>query len=59
MAATARAEQPPKAPPKLVDVRCKGCHRLLLRAEQTGGRLEVVCPDNRCKRYQQHRLNSP
>lgn len=44
------------APPPLVDVRCRWCGRLLLRIAAEQARVEVVCPDNRCKRYQQHRL---
>jgi phage FluMu protein Com len=44
---------------KMVEVRCKNCRRLLLRAEPKNGRIEIVCPDNRCKRYQQHRLHDP
>ncbi len=47
----------PRPAPALVDVRCKRCRRLLLRAEPNSGRIEVVCPDNRCKRYQQHYLH--
>jgi phage FluMu protein Com len=42
--------------PRMIEVRCKNCRRLLFRAEEKGGRIEIVCPDNRCKRYQQHRL---
>lgn len=43
-------------PAALVDVRCRNCGRLLLRIATEQARVEVVCPDNRCKRYQQHRI---
>jgi phage FluMu protein Com len=48
----------PEAPKQMIDIRCKSCRRLLMRVEPKCGRIEVVCPDNRCKRYQQHLLKS-
>lgn len=54
MSVTARAEPQPK----MVEVRCKDCGRLLFKADPAGGRVEIVCPDRRCKRYQTHELPS-
>lgn len=52
MTAPARSEQQPK----MVEVRCKDCGRLLFKANASSGRIEIVCPDRRCKRYQTHDL---
>jgi len=41
---------------RLVEVRCRHCGRLLFRAEEKGGRVEIVCPDRRCRRMQTHQL---
>jgi phage FluMu protein Com len=38
--------------PQMVDVRCKACGRLICRTDASCGKIEVVCPDKRCKRYQ-------
>jgi phage FluMu protein Com len=35
----------------MVDVRCRDCGKLLFRADARG-RVEIVCPDRRCRRYQ-------
>lgn len=51
MTAPSHAEAQP-----MIDVRCRNCGRLLLRIDADRARIEVVCPDNRCKRYQQHRI---
>jgi phage FluMu protein Com len=40
----------------MLEVRCRDCRRLLFRIEAERARVEVVCPDKRCKRYQQVRL---
>jgi phage FluMu protein Com len=42
----------------MVEVRCRDCRRLLFRIEAVRARIEAVCPDKRCKRYQQHRLTA-
>jgi phage FluMu protein Com len=47
--ATARAEQ--SQPHRMVEVRCRSCGRLLFKADACG-RIETVCPDRDCKRYQ-------
>ena len=43
---------------RMVEVRCRDCGRLLFKADATAGRIEVVCPDRRCRRYQTHDLRS-
>jgi hypothetical protein len=55
MAATSWREPSPAH--RLVEVRCRDCGRLLFKIEADRARVEVVCPDKRCKRYQQHRLS--
>jgi phage FluMu protein Com len=43
----------------MVEIRCKGCRRLLCKLDaEKGGRVEVVCPDKHCRRYQVHALQS-
>jgi phage FluMu protein Com len=49
----------PSPASKMVEVRCKNCRRLLLRAEPKNGRIEIVCPDNRCKRYNNTACTTP
>lgn len=41
---------------RLIEVRCRHCGRLLFKAEERGGRVEIVCPDRRCRRMQTHVL---
>jgi phage FluMu protein Com len=43
----ARAEQP-----KLIEVRCKACGRLLFKADTSQGKVEIVCPGRGCRRMQ-------
>jgi phage FluMu protein Com len=31
------------------EYRCKSCHRLLFRSPDRHGRVEIVCPDRRCR----------
>lgn len=52
------AAAPPPPPSKTVEVHCRDCGRLLLRASPACGRIEIVCPDRRCKRYQVHHLRT-
>jgi len=42
----------------MVEVRCRACGRLLFRIEAVRARVEAVCPDKRCKRYQQYKLTT-
>lgn len=39
-------------PSKMVDVRCRDCGRLLFRIDAEKAKVETVCPDRRCKRFQ-------
>lgn len=41
----------PAPAPKMVEVRCRDCKRLLYRIEAEHARVETVCPDKRCHRY--------
>ena len=34
------------------EYRCRGCNRLLFRSPDQHGRVEIVCPDRRCRMYQ-------
>lgn len=38
------------------DVRCKYCGHLFFKATGASGRIEIVCPDRRCRRYQERDL---
>jgi phage FluMu protein Com len=41
----------------MVEVRCRDCGKLLFKAASTAtGRVEVVCPDRRCRRIQTKQL---
>lgn len=42
----------PAPAPRMVDVRCRDCNRLLFRIEADRARVEIVCPDRRCRRMQ-------
>lgn len=41
--------------PKMVEVRCRDCGKLLFKADAKG-RVEIVCPDRRCRRMQTKQL---
>lgn len=36
----------------MVEYRCRKCHRLLFRAEAERGKVQVICPDRRCRTAQ-------
>jgi len=50
MVAAASSWREPAPPPRLVEVRCRGCGKLLCRIETERARIEAVCP--RCRRMQ-------
>lgn len=37
---------------RMVEVRCRDCGRLICKVDTERARVEAVCPDRRCKRYQ-------
>ena len=41
---------------RLVEVRCRHCGRLICKIAAERARIEVVCPDRRCRRMQTHLL---
>lgn len=53
MAASSSWREP--NPPRMVEVRCRDCGKLLFKADGKG-RVEIVCPDRRCRRYQTRQL---
>lgn len=38
--------------PRMIEVRCRDCGRLICKVDTERARVEAVCPDRRCKRYQ-------
>lgn len=40
----------------MIEVRCRDCGKLLFKIDADRARVEVVCSDRRCKRYQTHQL---
>jgi phage FluMu protein Com len=36
----------------MVEVRCRDCGRLLFKIDADRARVEIVCPDRRCRRMQ-------
>jgi phage FluMu protein Com len=38
--------------PRLIDVRCRSCGKLLCRIDAEKARVEIVCSDRRCRRMQ-------
>lgn len=43
--------------PRMVEVRCRDCGRLLFRIDADRARVEIVCPDRRCRRMQTKTLD--
>lgn len=53
MAMAARPWRETAAPTqRMVEVRCRDCGRLICKVDTERARVEAVCPDRRCKRYQ-------
>ena len=46
----------PGPPGRMIEVRCRDCGKLLFKIDAGRARVEVVCSDRRCKRYQTHQL---
>jgi phage FluMu protein Com len=38
--------------PRMVEVRCRDCGKLLFKIDADRARVEVVCSDRRCRRMQ-------
>lgn len=54
MAASSWREPPPGS--RMIEVRCRDCGRLICKIDTDRARVETVCPDRRCKRYQVQQL---
>lgn len=43
--------------PRMVEVRCRDCGKLLFKIDTERARIETVCPDRRCRRMQTRQIS--
>jgi phage FluMu protein Com len=52
MTVAASSWREPAPLPRMVEVRCRDCRRLLFKIEADRARVEIICPDRACRRAQ-------